>query len=300
MKKTVIVLCIILAVGFVLAVVGSCIYLSTEKKEMENYEKIEKEIVAEGATSLTVGCQVENVTVTKAEGDKFTFTYYEGERLKHTLDSSDGKVTLLTERKKQFFNFWTKRYEAYRSIIVGIPQNYTGELTITTDTGDVSADGVKGLNAVEITVKTGDAAIKGASAATLKITSSTGDVTIENGEFSSGITVKNSTGSVNITAKADEVEASVTTGKINVNADCDKLSLTATTGNIVFGAENASDIFVKTTTGDIDGEIVGDERDYDIECDTTTGDCNLKNRTGEGGKKLTATATTGDIKIKFS
>ena len=52
MKKTVIVLCIILAVGFILAVVGTCICLSAQEKEIKSYKKTEQTIRADGLTRL--------------------------------------------------------------------------------------------------------------------------------------------------------------------------------------------------------------------------------------------------------
>lgn len=302
MKKTVIVLCVILAVGFILAVVGTCIYLSSEEKAMGKYEKVEKTIEADGLNLLTVDSQVEDITIAKTDGENFTLTYYEGKRLEHTVDNStEGKLTLYTKRQMQFFNLWMiNRYAAYRAITVGIPQNYTGALILKTDTGRIKADGLKNLSGVETDVKTGDTKLSGITAHTLKVNSATGNVTIENCEFSSGVTVNSSTGNVSVNgAKAEEVTVKLTTGKVSVNADCKTLSLTATTGDINFSTVTACDVFVKATTGSISGTIRGAEEDYDIRCDTTTGDCNLTDRIKECGKKLVASATTGDIKIKF-
>ncbi len=268
---------------------------------MEKYEKVEKTIETDGLNLLTVDSQVEDITLAKADGDKFTLTYYEGKRLEHTVDNlTEGKLTLYTKRQTQFLNFWVNRYAAYRAITVGITQNYTGALIIKTTTGDIKANGIKSLSGVEISTKTGNTRLSGTVAETLKVTSSTGNITVEGGEFSSGVTVNSSTGNVSVNgAKAEGVTVKVTTGKVSVNADCKTLSLTATTGDVTFSEITASDIFLKTTTGNIEGSIRGEEKDYDIECDTRTGDCNLKNRAVEGGKKLVASASTGDIKIKF-
>ena len=301
MKKTVIVLCIILAVGFILAVVGTCICLSAQEKEIKSYKKTEQTIRADGLNALTVDSRFEDITIAKTDGEDFTFTYYEGKRLKHTVDNStEGELTLYTARQEWFLVFWLNRYAQYNTIIIGVPQNYTGALILKTDTGRIKADELKNLSGVETYVKTGDTKLSGITAQTLKVNSVTGNVTIENCEFSSGVTVKSSTGNVSVNgAKAEEVTVKLTTGKVSVNADCKTLSLTATTGDINFSTVTACDVFVKATTGSISGTIRGAEEDYDIRCDTTTGDCNLTDRIKEGGKKLVASATTGDIKIKF-
>ena len=301
MKKTVIVLCIILAVGFILAVVGTCICVSAQEKEIKSYKKTEQTIRADGLNTLTVDSRFEDITIAKTDGEDFTFTYYEGNRLKHTVDySTEGELTLYTARQEWFLVLWFNRYAQYNTIIIGVPQNYTGALILKTDTGRIKADELKNLSGVETYVKTGDTRLSGITAQTLKVNSVTGNVTIENCEFSSGVTVKSSTGNVSVNgAKAEEVTVKLTTGKVSVNADCKILSLTATTGDINFSTVTACDVFVKATTGSISGTIRGAEEDYDIRCDTTTGDCNLTDRIKEGGKKLVASATTGDIKIKF-
>lgn len=301
MKKAIIILCIILAAGLVLAITGAIVLTATGCNDMSNYEKIEKRVETDGVVRLKVKGEIEKINVAATDGNEIVFTYYEGKKLQRDLTDKDGEV-ILQNRNKMWF-FWNRLGldEEVLTINVAVPREFSGDLILEAATGEINVRDLLFIKELKAEVTTGNVRAENMKAEKATFAASTGSVTVNGAEILGDAEIKASTGSV----KAENFKAgghlamSVTTGSLKCDAEAAKLTLNATTGGVNFSVKNADEIYVKCTTGSVKGTVSGVESEYDIHSSTTTGKSNLAERTGTAGKKLTVITTTGSINVNF-
>ena len=192
--------------------------------------------------------------------------------------------------------YWTKKL----SVDVGVPNNFKGNLTLSTQTGDVNVNGLSSLKNINVKIATGDATIANIGAVNGEFTATTGDINVENAQFGNDLQLKLTTGDIsayNVKA-VNSFVAKATTGAVKCEIDCPVVTFNTSTGDIKFKSLNAKEIKAKCTTGSIKGEVVGVEADFDVKS-STTGKNNLKNKDVDGGKSLNCSTTTGSINIQF-
>ncbi len=301
MKKFIIVLCIILAAGITLGITGAIIYAANGSNDMSKYTETANKTALDGVNSIKIKCTVESIEVTPVDGDEITFSYYEGDKLHHNLTVENGKLVFETENKMWAFWFWWGFNKESLTIKVGVPRAFAGDLELDASTGDIKVSDIAGVKEFDAEISTGVINVDGVKAESISLKSSTGAIKLKNSEASGDVKVKASTGKVVV----DEVKAGaelgveVSTGKVECNADAKDVKLKSSTGEIRFNLKNASVIFVKCTTGSVNGKIKGIKEEYGIDCSTTTGDKNLANQTGTTDKKLTVKTTTGSVSVYF-
>lgn len=146
-----------------------------------------------------------------------------------------------------------------------------------------------GFTSPRVTVFLPDAAYE-----SLNVEASTGDITLPDSFRFKNVSVKLSTGDVEIASNISEsLSVKSSTGSITVSGTAGRsITLTASTGRITLSSSSASDnITLEATTGDV--------RLKDISCngltvETTTGDIKIE---GARCNNLSATLDTGDISL---
>lgn len=301
MKKVIIVLCIILAVGIAVSVTGLIIYAANGGNDMSNYEKIEKKATLNADGKIEISGKVESVNVYATDGEQLELSYYDGKKLSHEYSDDGGNVTLKTSFHSWFFGFWFHFDPDKIAISVGVPRSFKGELDLSGATGDITVRGIEGLSELEANVSTGAVTVENVKAEKCKLTATTGYVNVNGLTAAGDVLLKSTTGAVKaygVTTKG-LVKTEVTTGKTEIEADCGYFRAKSTTGGVNMTIKNAEEIEANCTTGSITGKIYGSEKDFDIAASTTTGSSNVSDRTTENGRKLRVTTTTGSISIKF-
>ncbi|MBR4295214.1 MAG: DUF4097 family beta strand repeat protein [Clostridia bacterium] len=238
----------------------------------------------------------------------------ETEKIKHSVTVVDSTLTinLLDERKWYEYigiNFRSTKITVYlpdaeynKLFIkestgdIEIPKDFKFEsIDISASTGDVK-NFASASDLIKIKASTGSIKVEGVSAETLDLSVSTGKITAS-GINCGHIKTKVSTGKTSLTdISCANVISSGDTGEItlkNVIAT-EKFSIERSTGNVKFDGCDASEIFVKTDTGDVKGSLLSDKV-FITESDT--GSINVP-KTVAGGR-CEITTDTGDIKINI-
>ncbi len=301
MKKFVTAMCFILLAGLLLFMVGFSIFVINGGYDMSDLKKIEQEIEFNENSNLTISSEIEDITINVIDGDKIKFSYYENEKLAHSFSNEGNEIELKMKRINWLFNFFRLMGHNKLSVNVGVPSNFKGNLTLSTQTGDVNVNGLSNLKNINIKIATGDATVANIGAVNGEFVATTGDINVENAQFGNDLQIKLTTGDIrayNVKAN-NEFIAKATTGDVKCEIDCPVVTFNTSTGDIKFKAINSNAIKVKCSTGSIKGEVVGNEADYDIKSSTTVGKSNLKNKDVEGGKSLNCSTTTGSINVQF-
>lgn len=301
MKKFIIALCIILAVGIVVSVTGVIIYAANGGNDMANYEKTEKTATLNADGKIEISGMVESINVYATDGEQLELSYYEGKRLAHDYSDEGGNVTLKTRFNSWFFGFWFHFNPDKIAISVGVPRSFKGELDLSGATGDITVRGIENLNELEANISTGEVTVESVKAEKCKLTATTGSVNVNGLTANGDVLLKNTTGGIKAYGIVTKglVKTEVTTGKTEIEADCKIFRAKSTTGSVNMTVKNAEEIEANCTTGSIKGKIYGVKEDFDIATSTTTGSSDISDRTNENGRKLRVKTTTGSISIRF-
>lgn len=234
---------------------------------------------------------------------------YEEEKQKHTV-STDGETLniIVSDARKWYEYIGISR--GTPKITVYLPNNEYGALSVKGSTGDVKLPEGFVFDSVDAASSTGDVELGASVNGTVKIKLSTGDIRLYDmtaGELDLSVT----TGMVRVSSVIckGEIKVGVSTGRTELSdLRCGSLTSTGSTGNITlkntvadgridvkrstgdvrFENSDASEIYVKTSTGHVKGSLLSDKV-YIAETDTgrievpktvTGGRCEIVTDTG--------------------
>ncbi|MGD9605011.1 MAG: DUF4097 family beta strand repeat-containing protein [Bacilli bacterium] len=293
MKTIKTILILILVVGFGLATWG---FIGTKGDITVIYEAFSRDddftLVQktgnEAITEVYIEGSTHNIIFEESLDSTYTLTYYESEYDYFSYSLVDGVLTL-DNTSRQLFFIWGYKSQAVSLIKVVLPVNYNGLIVGETDTGSLEIDGFTQLPS-------------------LKLTTSTGDVTVSNCSIINKLTAQTATGSVNLdTIQAQEIKASTSTGKIKMNVvSAPTISGTSSTGTIDLNDITSDDVTSSTSTGSVYIDLLGEEDDYRVDVSVSTGDITYQGLkiasqvlNPQGTKNITAKTSTGNIVIVF-
>ncbi|MBQ7715453.1 MAG: DUF4097 family beta strand repeat protein [Clostridia bacterium] len=133
--------------------------------------------------------------------------------------------------------------------------------------------------------------------ASISVSVSTGDVTVEPLKVTSGVKIGCSTGDVHLNdLTCGQLAVDTSTGDVFLNgvAVSGSLTVRCTTGDVWFDRCDAESISVGTTTGDVTGTFLT-EKIFSV--DTSTGDVNVPE--SASGGRCDVSTSTGDVNIKI-
>ena len=264
--------------------------------------------------NIDVVTDVTDVTFLTTEDAECRVVASAHKKVTHTAEVVDNTLKISVSDSRNWFE---KLFTPKMSVTVYLPKseykgltvkNDTGDVsvkcaikfgnaTITTDTGDVTAEGIV-CNAFTAKVDTGDVTLCGIKAlGKLGVNTDTGDVVLDGCEASE-IFSGTSTGDVRLSSvKGVIVAASTETGDITLENTIaeGKFDIVSDTGDVKFTACDAASVFVTTDTGDVTGSFLTDKV---IFADTDTGDVEIPKLTS--GDRCEITTDTGDIKITIA
>lgn len=282
--------------------------LSTVKLETNTHT------ISEAFENVAILSNVADICIVPSEDSGCRVVCSEDTKQKHTVtvENSTLSIQLVNQRKWYdyigLFNFSTPQITVY------IPAGEYGDLTVNSGTGELNIAGdftfenmeirqstgnvtnyASADKGIQIKTSTGKVFLENLSAESLDITVSTGSITVKNVVCRENARLSVSTGKTYLTdLKCNNLDSSGTTGNIqmqNVIAE-GTITIDRSTGKVEFDACDASEIFVKTDTGDVTGSLLSEKV---FIAQTDTGRIAVPESTAGGKCKITT--DTGDIKI---
>ena len=238
---------------------------------------------------------------------------HEPEYEKHVVSVQNGTLTIRETDTRKWYNNIGISFDTPR-ITVSLPNTEYGKLFIKESTGDIQIPKDFQFESMDIAASTGDVTNYASASETIKISTSTGYIHIEN-ISADMLDLSVSTGNVTVSGAVCEGDIciKVSTGKAYLtNIACrsllssgntgditlrdviasERFSIERTTGDVEFDRCDAAEIFVETDTGDVEGTLLS-EKVFTVTTDT--GDVEVP-RTITGGR-CEITTDTGDIEI---
>lgn len=149
----------------------------------------------------------------------------------------------------------------------------------------------------DIKASTGNIHLENTAVGALKLSTTTGKVTVSDVRCQGDLTVGVSTGKAGLTdITCKSFTSNGTTGNISFDhvIAANGLSVERSTGDVAFDRSDAAELYIKTGTGNVKGNLLSQKV---FLTETSTGDVDVP-KTTDGGNCEVKTAT-GDIKIRI-
>lgn len=241
---------------------------------------------------------------------------YEEAKISHSVEVQNGTLTVNVVNNKKWYDYIGVNIDSPK-ITVYLPEVEYSSLVIEASTGDIeiskdfkfksidislSTGDVKcyasATEAIKIAASTGDIFAESISAGSLDITVSTGKVTVSSVTCEGDITVGVSSGKAYLTdVTCKNLTSTGSTGDVSLRnvISKEKISVERSTGDVTLDRSDAADLFITTSTGDVEGSLLTDKV---FITKTDTGCINVPNSITGGRCEITT--ETGDIKISIS
>lgn len=233
---------------------------------------------------IVVNTDISDVSVGITDAEKIIITYGESKSIKINISVENGTLTIKEKGSANWFDMLSFIHFGNNEFKVKIliPEKALGEISISSDTGDISLEDIN---------------VKG----NIKLDTDTGDIFIKTKEADSvsydDINIKTDTGDVKLTdVKAANLNVKVDTGNIELNNTLvdDILKIKTSTGDVKVEKSDAEEIEIKTSTGNIKASFLTEKV---FVTSSSTGDIRVP-ESYQGGKcKLTT--STGDINVNY-
>ena len=287
--------------------------LNTSKFETNEY------IINEKFDDLSIDVDTADVNLILSEDDKIKVVCYEEVNDKHNVKVENKTLCITADNQRKWydnigFSFDTPKISVYLPKSVNYPTGEYGSLMINASTSDVSVPKYFVFKNIDINLSTGDVTCFASSENDCKISTSTGNIELEN-VFAKSFNLTTSTGYINAKSLecAGDFYSKVSTGEVAFkDIKCDNFVSEGTTGEIIledvvangkfdidrstggvsFKNCDASEVYVVTSTGDVNGNFLTDKM-YMATSDT--GDVVVPD--SNNGGKCEITSDTGSIII---
>jgi hypothetical protein len=236
--------------------------------------------INESIRDISIDTATANVTFIPSESGEYRVVCHDAPGLKHSVNAIDGVLSIKLTDTRKWYEYISFSFDN-TEVSVYIPAEEYGVLDIDISTGDVTIPNNFKFESVNIEATTGDIDFGAEVESDLKITASTGYITLE-GVAAGAIDLAASTGNMSLSDIhcTGGLKLSLSTGKVTANnVNCTSLYSTADTGDIIltsliaketiditrstgdvkFDACDASQITVNTSTGDVTGSFLSDK-----------------------------------------
>lgn len=232
--------------GVALYALGYGLYVRADKLDAlsADYEKVVYEADASDVSIITILDKKNNVIVKRTNGDSIAITYYETSRDPYSVKLANGKLEVIGAKSELLFGFIqfspygyvpSKSQDAH-SIILEIPDSYTGSLNLQLEQGDISAVGLS-LNNCEFSTASGDVVLENLDTdGNLYSSSISGSIRITSCDSGGSISADTSSGQVTVagSTSARRLDIDSLSGRINISDSTagENVSLSSSSGAI--------------------------------------------------------------------
>ncbi len=275
--------------------------------------------VTEKFDNISISASSENVSVLRSDNDEVTLITYETDKIKYTATVENNRLIINKSDTRKWYEKIGISFGA-QIITLYLPQDIYGTLEAVGTSGRISisdnafesviikntSGGIE-LCSVNSTgtilvyntsgkIKAEDCTTSGIF--TAQATSGKIDLSDINAEY--GIQLKTNSGAVKIEASYTnkDMEIKTTSGRIYIDSTVadGKASLESTSGSIEFEKFDAGSLFLKSTSGIIQGTLLSDKN---FVTSTSSGNVNVPMSVDEAGRCECKT-TSGNIRIKIA
>ena len=263
---------------------------------------------------ITVDTNTAHVKILPSDDGVVRVVCKEEEKLQHTVTVEDGTLSIRLVDTRRWYNYIHLFSFDTDEITVFLPRGEYGALTVNVSTGDVEVPAEYSFKSVKIKGSTAHATCRAEVREDLNIELTTGAVKVENTKVGA-MWLTTSTGRIQVFSVVCEGDASlnVTTGDTDMrDVTCrsltsrgttgemelerviatEKFSIARDTGDVEFDRCDAAEIYVETSTGDVEGTLLSEKTFFAY---SDTGHVNVP-RTMSGGR-CEVTCSTGHIEL---
>ena len=227
------------------------------KLSTDKYETNKYEI-EEDFNAISMNTDTADITFVPSEDAKCKVVCYEQENATHSVAVKDNTLVIETIDSRTWYEYVGINFGT-PEITVYLPKKVYTSLSINEDTGDITVSDMTCLGDITLNVSTGETTLTNVECKNLISSGSTGYVFL------------------------------------NHVIATEKFSIKRNTGDVRFDGSDATEIFVETSTGDINGTLLSEKV---FIAQTDTGKIRVP-KTVTGGR-CELTTDTGDIKIKYT
>ena len=232
--------------------------------------------ITENFDNISIDTSTANIELLPSEESSCRIVCHEHSKIKHEVKVTDGTLTVTEVDTRKWYDHISFGFNETK-ISLYLPEENYSALKITESTGDITIPTDFIFESIDLKLSTGDVKCSASAADAMKIDASTGNVSIEN-------------------ASATSLEISVSTGNIKVSdVSCGSFTANLSTGKTVITNVTCESFASKASTGDFIFDKVEIVNNCTIE--RSTGDVELKDTTAG---ILNVTTDTGDVDFERS
>lgn len=300
--------CLVLAGGILFVIVMSGIKWDFAKLSTAEYETNTHEIKEE-FDSISVNTDTADVIIAPSDDAGCRVECCEEEKAQHSVSVEDNRLVIKINNERSWYDYIGLRMgmtkitvylpvAEYKSLYIDentgnveVPDGFLfEEAEIALTTGDVKfASSVS--DRLKMSTSTGNILMENASAGSVDLSVTTGDLRVTNIECKGDVRVFSSTGKTYLTdVMCQNLVSDGSTGDIFLNhvMAAEKFSIERMTGDVKLDGSDAGEIVIKTTTGDVTGTLLSEKifavksntGDEDVPDTTTGGRCKVDSQTG--------------------
>ena len=255
---------------------------------------------SEEIKSITIKGGTDDIKILPCDKDGYLIKCFEQTKVYNNVSVKDGVLCIERQDTRKWYDFISLFSKSTR-VTVYIPEGIYDSLKINTNTGNVFVEQNFTFDNADISCSTGDIQFLASTQHTLKLSVSTGKVTLGDGSktFNQGdVSIKVSTGKTEIKGTTcTSFTSTGGTGDIFMSnlVSTGDMNIARSTGDVKFYKCDAVNITVRTDTGSVTGTLLSSKV---FIYKTDTGDVNLPETESGGTCKITT--DTGNIKISIS
>ena len=281
----------------------------TTEYETNSYE-IEEEF-----RDISIKTNTADITVKRSDDETARVVCREESKIKHNVSVADGALIIeMVDARKWYEHINIGISLEGASITVYLPDGAYGDLLINVDTGDTEIQKDILFESIDVDSDTGDVANYAWATGTVKVKTTTGDITIGDA-YAGAFDLAASTGKMTVKDVncAGEIKQKSSTGKAffeDVNCKSmtsvagtgditltgvevlERLAIERSTGDVRFDGSDAAEIVIETDTGDVMGSLLSEKIFF---VTTDTGDVDVPESLSGG--KCKVTTDTGDVRL---
>ncbi len=295
MKTAIKILVGLLVVGIIVTVVGLIITdfnfsdMTTFANADEDYT-VEERATEFAATKIRIEADDRVIKFAPSTDGKYGIKYYQAEYDTVTYAEESGVISIKAKMARRRWVFFRRASRDVRTITVQVPEAFSGEIDVTTSNGDISVENIGALTRLTLSSSNGDLTAKDLTVSgQVRMDTSNGEITVDTLAASSGITVESSNGEIDIRA----------TSAASIDAD-------TSNGDIDFIDVTCDDVLAMSSNGNLRISLFGQQQSYEINVDTSNGGIRVggikvSSQIMNSGapKKLRAETFNGSIEINF-
>ncbi len=233
--------------------------------------------IEEGFEHLSIKVETANVTFVPSSDGVCRVVCFEKEKLMHEVSVVDGTLTVTYRDARKWYDYISFSFRS-PSLTVYLPAGAYGALALEGSTGDTvipsdftfASARVKGATgdvdfrasvtgALEIARSTGDVRVQNVSVGSMKISTSTGEIEVKSAVCAADAEIFVSTGDAELTdVQCGSLTSDGSTGDLELERVIanGKMTLERSTGDVELNACDASELWIKTDTGNVKGSLL--------------------------------------------